>query len=307
MKRISSTFVLLILMLSLPVVTPALAASLDIAALTATLTETATATVTPVEPFTCKIATITIVSGTETTVDVTCEGGSETWSLGLQAAQDLGLVSTDAVPLVDESKIGTDVTLDPADLITPTPTETPTATPAPHPVGSAIAEFFGLDAGLVESLHEDGAGFGVIAQACWMSYTLAGDASLCEQIVEAKQSRDFSSIILADGSTPANWGQFKKAASAGEKKQNLGLIMSGHAAPVLSETPEPSETITPSETPSPPASAGQGNENKPEKTQKPEKPARGNANANGNGNDNNNANSNDNNGGGNGNGKGKHD
>lgn len=273
MKRYFVILIILALTFTLPVVTPALAASLDLSALTETATSTETAT--PAVPFTCKVASISIVTNTETNVDVTCDGDTLTYTLTLLAAQTLGLVSTDAVPVVDESKIGTDVTINPEDMVTPTPTETPTetptATPVPHPVGSEIADFFGLDEELVASLHEDGAGFGVIAQACWLSVNLAGDASLCEQIVEAKQSKDFSSIILEDGSTPSNWGQFRKAASGGEKKQNLGMIISGHAEPVISETPDPSETLTPSETPAPPQQANEDNPGQQNKAEKPEK------------------------------------
>jgi hypothetical protein len=56
-------------------------------------------------------------------------------------------------------------------------------------------------------------------------------------ILQAKQSGDFSNILLSDGtvltmpdgSVPGNWGQFKKALL--EKKNNLGMIVSGHADP----------------------------------------------------------------------------
>jgi hypothetical protein len=68
-----------------------------------------------------------------------------------------------------------------------------------------------------------------------MSQNVSGDASLTEQILEAKQSGDYSNITLSDGTTltlpdgtvPTNWGQFKKALS--DKKNNLGVIVSGQA------------------------------------------------------------------------------
>ena len=47
-------------------------------------------------------------------------------------------------------------------------------------------------------------------------------------ILAAKKSGDYSAFTLPDGSTPTNWGQFKKAAM-GKDKKNLGIIVSGHA------------------------------------------------------------------------------
>jgi hypothetical protein len=135
-------------------------------------------------------------------------------------------------------------TAEPTEEPTAEPTEEPTAEPTEeppeeeptteHPVASALAEFFndilGLEDGAIMSYHEDGMGFGVIAQACWMSYGLEGDAELLDDILEAKKSGDFSSITLPDGETAKNWGQFRKAALGNEKaKKNLGAIMSGRA------------------------------------------------------------------------------
>jgi hypothetical protein len=103
-----------------------------------------------------------------------------------------------------------------------------------HPVASALAEFFNdllnLPEGTIMEYHEGGIGFGVIAQACWMSYALEGDATLLGDILEAKKSHDFSTIKLPDGETPTNWGQFRKAVLGSKKaEKNLGAIMSGRA------------------------------------------------------------------------------
>ena len=68
-----------------------------------------------------------------------------------------------------------------------------------------------------------------------MSKNLNEDASLAGLILDAKKSGDYSEFILPDGSTPTNWGQFKKALS--EKKNNLGVIVSGHADPDDSANP----------------------------------------------------------------------
>jgi len=112
-----------------------------------------------------------------------------------------------------------------------------------HPIVWLLAQFFGEDPSVVEGYHEDGFGFGVIAQSLWVSQNVGGDASLAGQILEAKQSGDYSNIMLSDGTTltlpdgtvPTNWGQFKKALL--EKKNNLGVIVSGQADPLNSTDP----------------------------------------------------------------------
>jgi hypothetical protein len=123
----------------------------------------------------------------------------------------------------------------PTETPTPEPTETPTPEPTEeptvHPVASALAAFFadilGLDYDEIMDYHEDGMGFGVIAQACWMSYALEGDATSLSDILAAKKSGDFSSIMLPDGGTAKNWGQFKKAVLSSDRaEKNLGAIMS---------------------------------------------------------------------------------
>lgn len=98
-----------------------------------------------------------------------------------------------------------------------------------HPVAAILADFFGEDPSVVNGYHEDGFGFGVIAQAMWMSQSISGDASSTGLILEAKKSGDYSAFTLPDGSTPTNWGQFKKALKDKDNKHNLGVIVSGHA------------------------------------------------------------------------------
>jgi hypothetical protein len=157
-------------------------------------------------------------------------------------------VSVWAAPGGDEPPV--EPITEPTEEPTAEPTEEPTAEPTEeppdeeptvHPVASALANFFegklGLDYGTIMGYHEDGTGFGVIAQACWMasvlheseaeSNTTAGD--MLAAILAAKKSGDFSSITLSeDGETPKNWGQFRKAVLKSEKAQkNLGAIMSG--------------------------------------------------------------------------------
>lgn len=163
-------------------------------------------------------------------------GESQTVRLTADTAESLGLVV-----LVDED----------GDLATP-PTVSVSATlpetividssdvlaeeeDKEHPVGSALADFFGslfdVDYDLVMEYHEEGTGFGVIAQALWMTKALEGDSEIFQAILDAKKSGDYSAFTMEDGSTPTNWGQFRKAVMDDKEsaKQNLGAIMSGKA------------------------------------------------------------------------------
>ena len=105
-----------------------------------------------------------------------------------------------------------------------------------HPIAALLAGFFGEDASVIDSYHTDGFGFGVIAQALWMSQNLTGteegetgDASLADEILFAKENHDYSFFVdyFEDGSVPTNWGQFRKALL--NKKENLGVVVSGQA------------------------------------------------------------------------------
>jgi hypothetical protein len=99
-----------------------------------------------------------------------------------------------------------------------------------HPVGSALATYFsdipGLNYDTIMNAHQEGNGFGGIAHVLWLTRKLGGDAEDFLTILEAKQSGDFSNIQLTDGTQPLNWGQFKKAVMDGDKKSNLGIVIS---------------------------------------------------------------------------------
>ena len=170
-----------------------------------------------------------------TTVLVTMQddlGATQTYRISVDTAVALGLATVDAttneVTLKDlalETQPVT-VTIDPATvLVDQEPAEEPV-----NPVAAILASFFGVDASVVNQYHEDGYGFGVIAQALWIAQGLNDDVSTAGLILEAKSTGDYSAFILPDGSTPTNWGQFKKAA-LGKDKKNLGIIVSGHAEP----------------------------------------------------------------------------
>ena len=188
-------------------------------------------------PITGTIESIVLETDTNTdttTVVVTLTdefGETQTIRLSVEDATALGLVTDDGSgPVVDDGKVGTDVEIDPATVI---PDET--IDEAQHPVGSALSDFFsdllGVDYETIMNYHDDGVGFGVIAQALWMTNALDGDTEIFAAILDAKQNKDFSGIELPDGSTPTNWGQFRKAVmkDRDKSKENLGAVMSGHA------------------------------------------------------------------------------
>src|SRR5688500_15787144 len=180
-------------------------------------------------PVTGTIQSVTTETDTDgvTTVLVTLideQGSTQTVRISVETAVALGLVTMDPVtnePVVDETQVGQTV-----EITTIIPDEEPVEEPV-HPIAALLAAFFGEEASAVNAYHEDGFGFGVIAQALWMSQNLNGDASTAELILDAKQSGDYSAFTLPDGSTPSNWGQFRKEVL--QKKNNLGVIVSGQA------------------------------------------------------------------------------
>ena len=168
---------------------------------------------------------------------------TQTIRISVDTAASLGLLELDenGQPIID-SETGLPTPVDvteltesitfPADTILPDtePVEEPV-----HPISALLAGFFGEDASVIDSYHTDGFGFGVIAQALWMSQNLtgtedtAGDATLAGDILDAKKSGDYSAFeeYFEDGSVPTNWGQFRKALL--NKKENLGVVVSGQA------------------------------------------------------------------------------
>ena len=195
-------------------------------------------------PITGTVQTITTETDANgvTTVLVTLlddQGATQTVRLSVEAAVTLGLVTLDPTtqePTVDGTQVGQTVEIDPTTVIPEETTEE-----SVHPIAWLLAEFFGEDPVVVDGYHQDGFGFGVIAQALWISRNLTGtetapgDASLAEDILVAKQNKDFAAFFEAhpeyvlDGDIPSNWGQFKKALS--DKKNNLGVIVSGQEDP----------------------------------------------------------------------------
>lgn len=155
-------------------------------------------------------------------------GATQTVDLSVDTAVSLGLVtlnSTTGLPVVNSAQIGQSISIDPSQII-PTPTEVQPQ----NPVAGALALFFGVDNATINGYHSDGFGYGLIAQALWMSKTLNGDATMAGDILAAKKSGDYSAFTLPDGSTPTNWGQFRKAVLMGQARDNLSTVMSGNSA-----------------------------------------------------------------------------
>jgi len=187
-----------------------------------------------------EITTETDANGV-TTVLVTLEddqGIIQTVRISDVTADELGLFDlTTQKPVL--TQIGQPVVINPTTLI---PDEEPTQE-AVHPIAGLLAAFFFPDdpdmASVVDVYHEDGFGFGVIAQALWMSKTITEtaeedatlkDATLAGCILQAKRDGTYDACFDFGGDpVPTNWGQFKKALRENKEKHNLGTIVSGQA------------------------------------------------------------------------------
>jgi hypothetical protein len=186
---------------------------------------------TPITGTVTAVDTETDSNGVTTAVVVTLDTGT-TYRISVDTAVALGLAtvdtSTNEVTLIDlsQSTEPVIVTIDPATVI---PDAEEPEEPV-HPIAKILATFFGEDPTVINDYHEDGFGFGVIAQALWIAQGLEEDNAdiTAGLILQAKRDKDFSAFVLPDGSVPTNWGQFKNAA-LGKDKKNLGIIVSGHA------------------------------------------------------------------------------
>jgi hypothetical protein len=194
---------------------------------------------TPVaDPVTGTIQTITPLTDPVTGV-VTVRVGLRTsdgvlpLTYTLENAIALGLVTAtgDVPPIVSivESMIGQPFTVDPSLVLE-------TGELVTQPVAIALGDFLsgvlGVDGATLMAYHEQGLGFGVIAQAGFMALSMKGDASLFATILDAKKSGDYSAIVLPDGSTPTNWGQLRKSIFGdGKNLKNLGAVVSGRVDP----------------------------------------------------------------------------
>lgn len=147
----------------------------------------------------------------------------QTVRLSLNTAKALKLITIDVngMPVINPDAMGTTLQINPKTVISDEEANL-------HPVGDALATFFGelTDYETIMAAHKDGAGFGIIAQALWLTQKMEGDSETFLAILLAKQTGDYSAFILEDGSTPTNWAEFRKAISNGEKQGMLGVSMS---------------------------------------------------------------------------------
>lgn len=146
-------------------------------------------------------------------------------SLETGIALGLVLLNGDGKPGINTIALGKPVEIEPSQVMIATGEDQ-------HPVGSALATYFsdiaGIDYETIMSAHEQGAGFGLIAQALWLTTKLEGDAETFAALITAKQTGDYSDFVLDDGSIPENWGQLRKAV-LDKGKHGLGVAVSGQA------------------------------------------------------------------------------
>src|SRR4026208_428634 len=145
------------------------------------------------------VQSITLETNTNTAVTtvlvtVMDNGESQTVRITLESAITLGIIilGADGNPVINELILGQMVEIDPTTVITDRQMDQ-------HPVGSALATFFSdiidLDYETIMAAHEDGTGFGVIAQALWLTRKLDGDAAMFVAIIDAKRTKGFSAFV----------------------------------------------------------------------------------------------------------------
>jgi hypothetical protein len=182
--------------------------------------------------------------------------------LTLAEAEALGLVSVDestepdaVVILVDLTQGEIGITVDDFGVVTVDLTsavfmDEANACEGEHPVAGALCGYFegplGVDYETIAGWHEDGFGFGVIAQALFMAELLSeeGEAVDPQLILDAKKG-DWSELGLPEGVN--NWGRLRQYAMGMEVDKslhNLGAIMSGR----LTSEEAPSEESPTEET-----------------------------------------------------------
>jgi hypothetical protein len=165
------------------------------------------------------------------------QGATQTVRISEATAITLGLLQLDSAgqPILDANGLPVAVVLDPNNPLSVTiPTGDIIADEPVHPISALLAAFFDEDASVIDDYHtEDGFGFGVIAQALWMSRNLTatetevGDASLAAAILQAKKDGSGTFTLNGEVITYTNWGQLRKALL--KKHNNLGNVVSGHA------------------------------------------------------------------------------
>lgn len=154
-----------------------------------------------------------------TTVIVEIKGADQTkqtFRISQETAITVGLVALDGDgnPVINKSALGKRIEIDPATVL-------PDQQEDRHPVGDALATFFsdvpGLDYEAIMDEYDKGVGFGVIAQALWLTKEVKGDVEIFNALLLAKQDNNYADLpfdfVDENGTpiSPKNWGQLRKA------------------------------------------------------------------------------------------------
>jgi hypothetical protein len=148
-----------------------------------------------------------------------------TLRLSEQTAKEVGLVmfDSDGKLVINHLALGKTVEIASEAII-------PAQEKNRHPLGDALATFFsdieGLDYKAVMAAHRQGNGFGVIAQALWLTARMDGNVDIFRALILAKSNGDYTSFVLNDGTTPKNWAELRKAVLDGTTNANLGSLIS---------------------------------------------------------------------------------
>ena len=180
-----------------------------------------------VTSLTCETDAVTAVKTFLVTVQG-MDGSPQTFQIDQSTADSLGLIELTADGTPDcrqellDAAIGMVVTIDRADILSDEAEKQ-------HPVGAALASFFSeiTDYDAIMTAHENGTGFGVIAQVLWLTRKLQGDTEIFLDILLARETGNYTAFTYEEGvSIPQNWGQFRKLILDGEKNNSLGIVMS---------------------------------------------------------------------------------
>ena len=163
-------------------------------------------------PITGTIQSITL--GTDTTTGITIvlvnlldvSGSLQTVRVSLETAITLGLVvlASDGSPVLNDLALGW-IEISPAIVL-------PDEEADQHPIGSALATFFsdiaGIDYGTIMAAHDQGFGFGVIAQALWLTTKLEGDADIFDRFDRVGEDGPIGSGLAGQSASVQSLAEF---------------------------------------------------------------------------------------------------
>jgi hypothetical protein len=194
---------------------------------------------TPIKGILQKITLETDPSTAITTVILEVRKGNEVQIVRIsqENALQLGFVGLDGdgKAVINERILGKHVEIGLTNILPPEEEKL-------HPVGDALAEFFSSYLGAekdqvytaIMAAHDEGVGFGAIAQVLWLTREISGGGNLddFQALVAAKKSGIYTDLPFVDENgatiTPKNWAELKNAILSGQSAVNLGSVMSNH-------------------------------------------------------------------------------